>query len=71
MMPEFLLTLLGIVGGLVVIAGALYLAVRPEFQPKRRKSWLAKPSGEPHSASSIGGVGDSAGSWDSGGGHSG
>jgi len=49
-MPEFVLTLLGIVGGLLVIAGALYLAVRPEFQPKRRKSWLAKPSGEPHSA---------------------
>jgi hypothetical protein len=52
-MPEFVLTLLGIVGGLLVIAGALYLAVRPEFQPKRRKSWLAKPSGEPHSAGGI------------------
>jgi hypothetical protein len=52
-MPEFVLTLLGIAGGLVVIAGALYLAVRPEFQPKRRKSWLAKPSGAPHDAGSF------------------
>jgi hypothetical protein len=47
-MPEFVLTLLGIVGGALVIAGALYLAVRPELRPKRRKSWLARPSGEPH-----------------------
>ena len=53
-MPEFVLTLLGIVGGLIIIAGALYLAVRPEFQPKRRKSWLAKPSGEPHNAGAFG-----------------
>ena len=71
-MPEFVLTLLGIVAGIGVIGGAVYLAVQPELRPKRRKSWLAKPSGEPNDLGSIGReVGPSGGSWDSGGGHSG
>jgi len=41
-MPEWLAVPLGIVGGFVVLGGALYLAVRPEFQRKRREPWFPK-----------------------------
>jgi hypothetical protein len=56
-MPEFVLTFIGIIGGLLAIAGAVYIAARPEMGLTSRKSWLAKPSGEPHNpgiAESIG-----------------
>jgi hypothetical protein len=67
-MADFVLAFLGIVGGLLAIGGALYFAVRPEFRPKPRRSWLAKPSGEPHTPG-IATMG-SSGDW-SGPGHNG
>jgi hypothetical protein len=70
-MPDFVLTLLGVVGGLLVIAGAIYFAVQPEFRPKRRKSWLAKPSDQPLSAVDSSDVRWMTGSGDGGSGHSG
>jgi hypothetical protein len=66
-MPYFVSTFVGIVAGILLIGGVIYFAVRPEMRPKRRKSLLAKPSGEPHD---LGGgpPGDSwlAGSGDTG-----
>jgi hypothetical protein len=42
-MQEWLAVTLGVVGGFTILGGALYLAVRPEFQPKRREPWFPKP----------------------------
>jgi hypothetical protein len=53
-MPEFVLTFIGIIGGLLAIAGAVYVAARPEMGLTPRKSWLAKPSGPPHNPSIAG-----------------
>jgi len=51
--PEFILIFLGIIGGLLAIAGAVYVAARPEMGLTSRKSWLDKPSGEPHTPTSL------------------
>jgi hypothetical protein len=43
-MPQWLLGLIGVLGGLVVLAGVIYLATKP---PRRgARSWLAPPSGK-------------------------
>ena len=55
-MPEFILIFLGIIGGLLAIAGAVYVAARPEMGLTSRKSWLAKPSSEPHTPGIAGSV---------------
>jgi hypothetical protein len=47
-MPEFVLTFIGIIGGLLVIAGAVYVAAWPEMGLTSRNSWLAKLSAQPH-----------------------
>ena len=41
-MPEWLAVILGVAGGVAVLGGALYLAVRPEFQAKRCEPWFPK-----------------------------
>jgi len=41
-MPEWLAVTLGVVGGFAILGGALYLAVRPEFQSRRREPWFPK-----------------------------
>jgi hypothetical protein len=41
-MPDWLEVILGVIAGSAVVAGALYLAIRPEFRPKPAKSWLPK-----------------------------
>jgi hypothetical protein len=56
-MPEFILTFIGIIGGLLAIAGAMYVAARPEMGLTPRKSWLAKPSGQPHNPGIAGSIG--------------
>jgi hypothetical protein len=45
-MPEWLAVIFGIVGGLTVLAGVLYVAVRREFRPKPHRSWLPKADQE-------------------------
>ena len=44
-MPEWLEIPIGILAGLTVVAGLLVLAIVPDLRPRRRKSWLANPSG--------------------------
>jgi hypothetical protein len=44
-MPEWLEIPIGILAGLALVAGLLVLAIMPDLRPRRRKSWLANPSG--------------------------
>jgi hypothetical protein len=44
-MPEWLEIPIGILGGLALVAGMLVLAIAPELRARRRKRWLAAPSG--------------------------
>src|SRR3954470_7548964 len=44
-MPEWLEIPIGILGGLALVAGMLVLAITPELRARRRKRWLAAPSG--------------------------
>jgi hypothetical protein len=70
-MPDFVLAFIGIIGGLLAIAGAVYVAAWPEMGLTSRKSWLAKLSAQPHDLG-IGWTGDSGSTgsgWDCG--HSG
>jgi hypothetical protein len=46
-MPTWLLFVLGVAAGLAVLAGIVVLVIRAESRPKRNKSWLAPPSGDP------------------------
>jgi len=54
-MPEWLEIPLGILAGLALVAGMLVLAIAPDLSARRRKSWLADPSGQrdeaPHPSS--------------------
>jgi hypothetical protein len=54
-MPEWLEIPLGILAGLALVAGMLVLAIAPDLRARRRKSWLADPSGQrdeaPHPSS--------------------
>jgi hypothetical protein len=43
--PEWLEIPLGILAGLAVLFGMLVLAVAPDLRRRRRKPWLAAPSG--------------------------
>jgi hypothetical protein len=44
-MPEWLEIPIGILAGLALVAGLLVLAIAPDLRARRRKSWLAAPSG--------------------------
>jgi hypothetical protein len=47
-MPEWLLILLGVVAGLLVVGSVIRFSFISEVRRRKRKSWLAKPSGNPH-----------------------
>jgi hypothetical protein len=52
-MPEWLEIPIGILAGLALVAGLFVLAIVPDLRPRRRKSWLANPSGAMDEAPSI------------------
>jgi hypothetical protein len=44
-MPAWLIIVGSGIGAFVLLGGVIILAVLPELKPRRKKSWLAPPSG--------------------------
>jgi hypothetical protein len=71
-MPNSITVAVGAGIGFIIVAVVLWAAIRPELTGKRRRSWLAKPSGDDPNRT-IGYYGDSSGGsgHGDGGGHHG
>ena len=55
-MADWLALCVGALGGLAVVAGALFVAIRPELTRRPRRAWLALRSGDDPDRQPIAGI---------------